>query len=405
VGDRLGDRMPSLTAAQVKNAGPGKHQDGQGLFLRVYETGAKCLVLRLTVDGRRREIGLGGWPEVSLSDARRKTLEHRAAVAGGRDILSEKRRAHVPTFREAAKSVHEANRPRWRSDRYAANWWGSLEKHAFPEIGDMGLDRITQSDILRVLTPIWTTRPEVARKTRQRIRTVLRWAMAHGYVQFNFAGEVIDGALPPMPRVKSHFRSLPYVEVADALAVVDESGASPSAKLCLRFTVLTAARSGEARNAVWDEIDFASREWKIPAERMKAASEHRVPLSEATLDVLDRAKDCHDGSSLVFPSPLKPGKPLSDMTLTKILRDVDLAERGTVHGFRASFRTWALEETDTPWAVAEAALTHSLGDSVQQAYIRGDAFTKRRKLMDQWADYLTQPLERSETPLDKEPNQ
>ncbi|MXW59405.1 MAG: site-specific integrase [Acidimicrobiia bacterium] len=195
-----------------------------------------------------------------------------------------------------------------------------------------------------------------------------------------------------MPRVKSHFRSLPYAEVEDALAVVEKSGASPSAKLCLRFTVLTAARSCEARNAQWDEIDFSAREWKVPAERMKAASEHRVPLSDAALEVLDRAKDSHDGSNLVFPSPLKPGKPLSDMTLTKILRDVGLSDRATVHGFRASFRTWALEQTDTPWAVAEAALAHTLGDSVQQSYIRGDAYTKRRKLMDQWADYLGLPM-------------
>jgi len=152
--------------------------------------------------------------------------------------------------------------------------------------------------------------------------------------------------------------------------------------------VLTAARSGEARNAEWDEIDFNACEWKIPATKLKAASEPRSPLSHAPLEVLDQAKICHDGSDLVFPSPLKPGRPLSDMTLTKILRDVGLADRATVHGFRASFRTWALEETDTPWAVAEAALAHSPGDSVQQAYIRGDAYTKRRKLMDQWADYL-----------------
>ena len=380
--------MPLLTAAKVKTAGPGKHQDGQGLYLRVYESGSRCWVLRLTVDGRRREIGLGGWPDVSLAEARKKALEHRAAVAVGRDPLSEKRRADVPTFREAAKPVYDANRPRWKSEAHAARWWASLENYAFPVIGDIAVDRITQSDVLGCLEPIWTTRPEAARKVRQRIRTVLRWCQAHGYVQFNMAGEVIDGALPPMPRVRSHFRSLPYAEVADALAVVDRSEASQSTKLCLRFVVLTAARSGEARNAVWDEVDFGAREWKIPAERMKAASEHRVPLSDAALDVLDQAKDHHDGSDLVFPSPLKPGRPLSDVTLIKILRDVGLADRATVHGFRASFRTWALEETDTPWAVCEAALAHSLGDSVQQAYIRGDAFAKRRKLMDQWAQYL-----------------
>jgi len=387
VGDKLGDGMPQLTAAKVKNAGVGKHRDGQGLFLRVYESGLRSWVLRLTVDGRRREIGLGGWPEVSLADARTKAFEHRAAAASGRDPLADKRRGDVPTFQEAAKKVLDANRARWRSERTAVLWWASLENHAFPIIGAMAVDRISQSDVLQCVEPMWATRTETARKVRQRIRTILRWCQAHGYVQFNMAGEVIDGALPPMPRVKSHFRSLPYTEVADALAVVEASGASPSAKLCLRFVVLTAARSGEARNATWDEIDFEACEWKIPAERMKAASEHRVPLSDAVLDVLDRAKDCHDGSDLVFPSPLKPGRPLSDMTLTKILRDVGLADRATVHGFRASFRTWALEQTDRPWAICEAALAHSLGNSTQQAYIRGDAYTKRRKLMNQWAEY------------------
>ena len=383
--------MSLLTAVEVKNAGPGKHHDGRGLFLRVYKSGSRCWVLRLTVDGRRREIGLGGWPDVGRADARRKAHEHRATAADGRDPLADKRRADVPTFKEAARIVWEANRARWRNERTATLWWASLENHAFAIIGDMAVDRITQSDVLGCVEPIWTTRTETARKVRQRIRTVLRWCQAHGYVTLNVAGEVIDGALPPMPRVKSHFRSLPYTEVADALTVADHSGASASAKLCLRFVVLTAARSGEARNATWSEIDLLACEWKIPAERMKAASEHRVPLIDAALEVLDRAKDCHDGSDLVFPSPLKPGRPLSDMTLTKILRDVGLADRATVHGFRASFRTWALEQTDAPWAVAEAALAHSLGDSVQQAYIRGDAYTKRRKLMDHWAQYLEQP--------------
>lgn len=386
--DRKWDRMPNLTATQIKAAGPGKHGDGQGLYLRVTDAGSKSWVLRITVDARRRDIGLGSWPEVSLADARRKVAEYRFAVSDGRDPLADKRRADVPNFREAAKKVYEANRPRWRSDQHADRWWASLENHVFPVIGDMRVDRITQSDVLRCLEPIWTTRPEAARKVRQRIRTTLRWCQAHGYIQLNVAGEVIDGTLPPMPRVQSHFRSLPYGEVADGLAIVDQSGASPASKLCLRFVVLTAARSGEARNATWDEVDFAACEWRIPAERMKAASEHRVPLSEAALEVLDGAKNLHDGSDLVFPSPLKPGRPLSDVTLTKVLRDVGLAERATVHGFRASFRTWALEQTDTPWAVAEAALAHGLGDSVQQAYIRGDAYQKRRKLMDRWALFL-----------------
>ena len=380
--------MPNLNVAKVKAAGPGKHQDGQGLYLRVTDKGSKSWVLRFTVDGRRRDIGLGGWPEVSLAEARGKASEHRTAVAGGRNPLADKRRGDVPTFREAAKVVCDANRPRWRSGRTATLWWASLENHAFPVIGDMAVDRICQSDVLGCVEPIWGTRTETARKVRQRIRTVLRWCQAHGFVTLNVAGEAIDGALPPMPRVKSHFRSLPYAEVSDALAIVDRSGASQAAKLCLRFTVLTAARSGEARNAVWDEIDFGGGEWRIPAEKMKAASEHRVPLSDAALDVLDEAKGLLDGSDLVFPSPLRPGQPLSNMTLTKVLRDIGLADRATVHGFRATFRTWALEETDTPWAVAEAALAHTLGDSVQQAYIRGDAYQECRKLMDRWALFL-----------------
>ena len=258
----------------------------------------------MTVDGRRREMGLGGWPEVSLVDARAKAFEHRAAAASGRDPLADKRRGDVPTFQEAAKKVLDANRARWRSERTAVLWWASLENHAFPVIGDIAVDRISQSDVLRCVEPMWSTRTETA------------------------------------------------------------------------------------RNATCDEIDFNACQWKVPAERMKAVSEHRVPLSGAALDVLDRAKDCWDGSELVFPSPLKPGRPLSDMTLTKILRDVGLADRATVHGFRSSFRTWPLEQTDTPWAVCEAALAHSLGDSTQQAYIRGDAYTKRRKLMNQWAEYL-----------------
>ena len=174
--------MSLLTAVEVKNAGVGKHHDGRGLFLRVYRSGSRCWVLRLTVDGRRREIGLGGWPAVGLADARRKAYEHRAAAADGRDPLADKRRADVPTFREAARIVWEANRARWRNERTASLWWASLENHAFAIIGDMAVDRITQSDVLGCVEPIWTTRTETARKVRQRIRTVLRWCQAHGYV-------------------------------------------------------------------------------------------------------------------------------------------------------------------------------------------------------------------------------
>ena len=212
--------------------------------------------------------------------------------------------------------------------------------------------------------------------------------MAHDYIDRNPAGEAIDGALPAMPVVREHFRALPYEEVGKALATVEASTATLSSKLCLRYLVLTAARSGEARGATWDEIDMKGREWRISGSRMKGGREHRVPLPDKALDVLRQARALDDNSGLVFPSTLKSGKPLSDMTLTKILRSVGLADRATVHGFRTSFKTWAMEQTDTPWAVGEAALAHTLGNSTEQAYARSDLFERRRTLMQQWVDYL-----------------
>ena len=208
-----------------------------------------------------------------------------------------------------------------------------------PTLGNAPLGRIDRGDVLRVLTPIWTTRPETARRVRQRMRTVFRWAMAHGFMETNPAGEAINGALPPMPKVKAHLRALPYQEVGAALETVSASEASLPSKLCFRFLVLTAARSGEARGATWDEIDLQGTVWRIPSERMKAGVEHRVPLSGQALDVLDQASAPRDQSGLVFPSPLKPGSPLSDVTLTKVLRSTGLTERATVHGSAAASRT------------------------------------------------------------------
>ncbi len=368
---------------------PGRYADGGGLLLYVSTTGRKSWVQRITIDGRRRDIGLGSFPAVSLAQAREKAMDNRAAVAQGRDPLAEKHVQIVPTFREAAHAVHKANKPRWRNDRHIASWMQTLERHAMPTLGDTPLDRIDRGDVLRILTPIWTTRPETARRVRQRMRTVFLWGMAHGYIETNPAGEAIDGALPPMPKVKAHFRALPYQEVAGALETVAASQASTAAKLCFRFIVLTAARSGEARGATWDEIDLQGQEWRIPSQRMKAGMEHRVPLSRQALDLLREASALRDESGLVFPSPLKWGSPLSDMTLTKVLRSVGLAERATAHGFRSSFKNWTLEQTDTPWAVSEAALAHFLGNSTEQAYARSDLFERRRALMQQWADYLS----------------
>ncbi len=380
----------TLSATRVKALkAPGRYSDGGALHLYISKAGRKSWVLRITVDGRRRDIGLGGFPSVSLARAREKAAEHRAAIAEGRDPVAEKHAPAMPTFREAAYAVHEANKPRWRNARHIAGWMQTLERHAMPTLSNILMDRIGRGDVLQVLTPIWTTRPETARRVRQRMRVVFRWAMAHSFMESNPAGEAIDGALPPMPKVKAHFRALPYQEVGSALETVEASQASIPAKLCLRFLVLTAARSGEARGATWDEIDLQSQIWRIPSERMKAGVEHRVPLSGQALDLLGEASALRDDAGLVFPSPLKPGASMSDMTLTKVLRSVGLAERATVHGFRSSFKNWTLEQTDTPWAVSEAALAHSLGNSTEQAYARSDLFKRRRTLMQLWADYVT----------------
>ena len=392
--------MGKLTAAAVKAASePGRLGDGGTLYLNIARGGTKSWVQRITIDERRHDIGLGGWPVVSLASARRRAAENRSVVADGRNPLAEKRRSTVPTFRQAATRTLEALKPRWRNRKHSVSWMQTLERHAMPRLGHMPVDRIGREDVLAVLTPIWATVPETARRVRQRIRATLRWCWAHGYVEQNVAGEAIDGALPKMPAIKSHFRALPYRDVSSALTTVDASKASWAAKLCLRFLILTAARSGEARGARWDEIDFEAREWRIPGGRMKAGAEHRVSLSGAAMAVLERARELDDGFGLIFPSSLRKGKEMSDMTLTKVLRSTGLADRATVHGFRSSFRDWAAECTNAPHAVMELALAHTIGDSVEQAYAQSDLLEKRRRLMEQWAAFITGSNTRKVAPL------
>ena len=253
----------------------------------------------------------------------------------------------------------------------------------------MPVDRIGREDVLGVLAPIWGVKQETARRVRQRVRTVLRWCQAHGYVEHNVAGEAIDGALPAMPAVREHLRALPYADVPEALRIVEASGASLAVRLCFRFTVLAAARSGEARGATWGEIDPGGRLWVIPAIRMKGGVEHRQPLSDAALVTLEQARPLGDQSGLVFPSPARPGRPLSDMAMTKLLRNVGLAERATVHGFRSSFRDWASENTNAEHTIMELCLAHRVGDSTERAYARSDLLDKHRRLMERWADYVT----------------
>ena len=380
--------MGRLTVAMVRAlAAPGRYGDGSTLFLNISPGGSKSWIQRVVVNGRRRDIGLGGWPVVSLAKARQRAFANRVAIADGRDPLADKRKASVPTFREAAGRTFEASRRRWRSEKTAANWMQQLERHAFPVLADLPVDQIGREHVLRVLSPIWGRKLDISRKLRGRIRAVLAWCQAHGFVEVNVAGEAIDGALAPMPAVEAHYRALAFGEVGKALETIEASRASLSARACFRFVVLTACRSGEARAATWNEINTEAREWRIPASRMKTNGEHRVPLSDAALAVLELVRPLRDQSDVVFPSPLRAGRPLSDMTLTKVLRDTGLADRATVHGFRSSFRDWCAE-TGKPREVAEAALAHVVG-GVEGAYFRSDLFERRRRLMDQWAAFLT----------------
>ena len=382
--------MGKLTAAKVKSLTKrGLHGDGGTLYLAVAKGGSKSWIQRVTIDGKRHDIGLGGYPYVGLAAARQKAMDNRTAIAAGRNPIAEKRRSSIPSFAVAARRTHATLKPRWRNDKHADSWMQTLERHAFPALGGLSVDRIERADVLAVLTPIWGTRPETARRVRQRIRAVLSWAWAHGFITENVAGEAIEGALPAMPAVKAHLRALPYQDVAAALETVEASRASLTAKACLRFVVLTACRSGEARLAKWDEIHSEAREWRIPGSRMKAGIEHRVPLSDEALAVLERVRSLRDESDLIFPSPARPRRPMSDMTLTKVMRDTGLAARATVHGFRSSFRTWASEQTDAPHAVMELSLAHTVGTAVEQAYARSDLLARRRKLMQQWADFLS----------------
>ena len=383
--------MKRLTALKVRSVSrPGRYGDGQTLYLHVGSGGSKSWVQRVMIDGKRHDLGLGGYPAVSLAMARRRAAENRTAIAEGRDPLAEKRQSRKPTFAQAAQKTYDALRSRWRNKKHAVSWMQTLERHAFPVVGGMRVDRIGREEVLSVLTPIWGSRPETARRVRQRIRATLQWCWAHGYVSENVAGEGIEGALPQMPAVKAHLRALPYQDVSAALDTVEASPASLAAKLCLRFLILTAARSGEARGATWNEINLEAREWRIPGNRMKAGAEHRVPLSGSAIEVLFRARELDDGSGLVFPSPRRKGKELSDMTLTKVLRSTGLAKRATVHGFRSAFRIWASEQTDAAHATMELSLAHRVGPSVEQAYARSDLLEKRRRLMNDWAAFVAE---------------
>lgn len=383
----------TLSAAFVRKVKePGKYHDGGGLglYLRVEQNGSRFWIQRISIRGKRCELGLGSPPLVPLAEARETALENKRIVRAGGDPLRQKREAQaIPTFEEAARNVHELHKPTWRSEKHARDFINSLETYAFPRLADRKVSEVSSADVLAVLQPFWVTKPETARRVRQRIGTIMKWAVAQGWRQDNPA-ENIGQALPKHDRTQKPMKSLPYHEVAGCIETVKASGAWVATKLALEFLILTVTRSKEVRLARWDQIDFQDADgatngtWNLQATDKKEKRSFRVPLSSRAIEILAEAGTLRDGSGLVFPSAR--GKPLSDMTLSKLVKE--LGFNADVHGFRTSFRTWAQEQTNFPREVAEAAMAHKVGSAVERAYARSDVFEKRRMLMDAWSAYL-----------------
>ena len=276
--------------------------------------------------------------------------------------------------------------PGWKDGGKSANQWrSSLRDYAVPRLGKLRVGDISTADVMAVLLPIWNEKPETARRVRQRIGAVMKWAVAQGHRPDNPAGDALGAALPKQSTVKKHHRALPHSEVAGAIARVRASRAHWATVAALEYLILTASRSGEVRKARWDEVDLETPTWTVPANRMKMQREHRVPLSERTLQVLAEAREWADGTGLVFPSVT--GRPQSDNTLSKLLREQGIP--AVVHGFRSSFRDWCAECSNAPREVSELALAHVNSDQVEAAYMRTDLFQRRRALMQSWADYLS----------------
>ena len=394
-----------LSAVEVTRAkGPAVLHDGGGLYLRVSATGAKSWVFRFQLDGRRRDMGLGPYPDISLAEARGKATDHRKQRHEGIDPLNAKKAQRQAqrvsetkgrTFRQCAVEFIEKNRAAWRNAKHQQQWKNTLATYVYPTFGDLPVSAIDAGLVVQVLDPIWTEKPETASRVRGRIEAVLDAATVRGFRQgpnpAQWKGNLAH-VLPAPSKVRkvAHHAALPFDEMAEFLAALRcRTGMAARA---LEFTALTAARTGEVLGARWGEIDRVAKIWTIPATRMKAGREHRVPLSEVALAVLDDVRPLAllrdakpDPGAPVFPGPRR-ALPMSNMTMLMLLRRMKRDDL-TAHGFRSSFSDWAAERTAFPREVVEMALAHAVENKVEAAYRRGDLFEKRRQLMETWARF------------------
>ncbi len=399
----MGRAVGRLTALKVERAKKaGMYADGGGLYLRVTPQGTKNWVLRFMLDRRPRWMGLGPLTLYGLADARAKALDARRKRHEGIDPIEARRAdrarqrldvAKEITFEQCAESYINSHRAGWRNDKHAGQWSATLATYAYPVIGALPVQGVDTGLVLKVLEPIWTTKPETASRVRGRLESILDFAKARGYR----AGENparwrghLDKLLPPRAKVRrvEHHAALPYADLpAFMTSLRAQQGISARA---LEFAILTAARTGEIIGARWNEIDPLDKSWTVPAERMKAHREHRVPLSARALTILEEMKAAMNGDAgdaFVFPGG-KTRAPLSNMAFLMLLRRMGRNDL-TAHGFRATFKTWASERTGCQNEIVETALAHVIGGKVEQAYMRGDLFEKRRRLMAQWATFAT----------------
>jgi len=397
-------QIERLTALKVeaKELAPGMYPDGGGLYLRVTSEGTRNWVLRYMLDSRPRWMGLGPLALYSLAQARARALDARRKRHDGIDPIEARRAertrqrldaAKAITFKQCAETYIASHSAGWRNEKHRYQWKATLKDYAYPAIGDLPVQAADTALVLKVLEPIWTAKAETAGRVRQRIESVLDWAKVRGYRDgenpARWRGH-LDKLLPARSRVREveHLAALPYAKMPDFLTTLRAREAI--AARALEFLILTAARTGEVIGARWNEIDLLDKLWTIPASRMKAHREHRVPLSPRALAILEEIQAACQGvasDGFVFLGP-KPGTPLSNMALLMLLRRMELDEL-TVHGFRSTFRDWAAERTNYPNHVVEMALAHAVADKVEAAYRRGDLFEKRRRLMQQWATFCT----------------
>ena len=365
----------------------GRFADGNGLYLVVDPSGAKRWVLRTMVRGKRRDIGLGGLKLVSLAEAREKAAEFRKMAREGGDPVAERRKATktAPTFKEAAKAVYESYKAAWKNPKHVAQWISSMEAYAFPIIGTLRVDEIETTDVMRVLSPIWLSKPETARRVRQRMKSTLDWAKASGFRSGDNPVDGVTSGLPKHTDRDNHFQAIPYKEVPKFVVALRDSNTNEIVRLAFELLILTATRTNEVLNADWAEIDLKKKVWTIPGSRMKTSQEHRIPLSSRALELFKRAQKIGNEEGIVFPGR-DSKKPLSNMAFLMSIRRMGLDF--TAHGFRSAFRDWAAETTNYPRDVCEMALAHSIKNKTEAAYRRGDLFEKRKELMKSWDRFI-----------------